>query len=110
MVLISVSIGAGAFYLKHRDDPPPIGEFDLTSWPTKSRAWSEAALNHKDWRVRWSAALVLGRSEAADTHSIVGKATPRSRNVASGEAAAEGVGAPVRSSIGAGSHFSAPGS
>lgn len=91
VVLISVSIGAGAFYLKHRDDPPPIGEFDLTSWPTKSRAWSEAALKHKDWRVRWSAALVLGRSEAADAIPLLAKLLQdRERSVR--EAAAEALG------------------
>ena len=69
--LLAVMAGAGAYYVKQRNEPPQIGDFDLKTWPVRSRAWSEAALSHKDWRVRWSAALVLGRSESADAVSLL---------------------------------------
>lgn len=65
-LLLLTAGSAGGYALVHRNDPPPIGEFDLATWPQRARAWSESALSHKDWRVRWSAALVLGRSEQAD--------------------------------------------
>ena len=91
VALLAMVAGAGAYYVKRRNEPPQIGEFDLGSWPVRSRAWSEAALVHKDWRVRWSAALVLGRSESADAVPLLVKLLQdRERSVR--EAAAQALG------------------
>lgn len=91
VALLVMVAGAGTYYVKRQNDPPQIGEFDLGTWPARSRAWSEAALTHKDWRVRWSAALVLGRSESADAVPLLIKLLQdRERSVR--EAAAQALG------------------